>query len=468
MLFNSIEFLIFFPFVALLYFLSPHSKRWIVLLAASCYFYMAFVPVYILILSFTILIDYFVGRYLEVVEGKRRKQLLVASLFANLGVLFAFKYFEFFSENVNLALQFIGLTQWIPTFKILLPIGLSFHTFQSLSYIIEVYLGRQKAEKHLGYYALYVMFFPQLVAGPIERPQHLLHQLHEKHKPNLDRTIEGLKLIVWGFFKKIVVADRLALFVDEIYGAPQSFSGAPLIIATYFFAFQIYCDFSGYSDIAIGSARILGIDLMQNFRTPYFSKSIAEFWRRWHISLSTWFRDYLYIPLGGNRGSTFMWCRNLLIVFILSGIWHGANWTFAVWGLLHGMFLVCAVGSKRVLSRVRENLYVPSLPGFVKILITFHIVLLSWIFFRANSISDACYVLYHLFSPTIWGWHGVMGHYQMSTGFVLIALLVFLEWIYDRDFLNKVVRRFWFLRLDFAYYALLLVIILAGGVFDGS
>jgi len=295
MLFNSIHFLFFFVEVTSLYYLLPHRARWFLLLAASCYFYMAFVPVYILILGGTIIVDYFAGIWLENTKGKRRKWLLVMSLIANIGVLAVFKYYNFLNENLSAVLNSFGYENSIPDLSILLPIGLSFHTFQAMSYTIEVYRGNQKAERHFGIYALYVMFYPQLVAGPIERPQNLLHQFYEKHYFKIGQIIEGLKLMAWGFFMKLVVADRLAIYVDAVYDNPDKHSGSTLALATVFFAFQIYCDFAGYSNIAIGAARVMGFKLMTNFNRPYFSASISEFWKKWHISLSTWFKDYLYI-----------------------------------------------------------------------------------------------------------------------------------------------------------------------------
>ncbi|MEO7524276.1 MAG: MBOAT family O-acyltransferase, partial [Ferruginibacter sp.] len=289
MLFNSYEFLIFFPIVTILYFLIPHRFRWFVLLVASCIFYMFFIPVYILILFFTIIIDYAAGIMIER-SNNNKKHFLILSIIANVGVLAFFKYFNFLAVNVNS----VADENIIPVLNIILPIGLSFHTFQAMSYTIEVYRGNQKAEKHLGIYALYVMFYPQLVAGPIERPQNILPQFKIKHSFNIDLLYSGLRLMLWGLYKKVVVADRLSIYVDAIYNSPLEYSNfLNVLIAFFFFSIQIYCDFSGYSDIAIGAARVLGIDLMVNFNRPYESKNIREFWSRWHISLSTWFRDYV-------------------------------------------------------------------------------------------------------------------------------------------------------------------------------
>jgi len=346
MLFNSFEFLIFFIIVTSLYFSIPHKFRWALLLFASCVFYMFFIPAYILILIFTIVIDYFAGILIENAVGKKRKHFLWLSLAANIGVLAFFKYYNFFNENLTEILSVSGTKNPIPYLNIILPIGLSFHTFQAMSYTIEVYRNHQKAERHFGIYALYVLFYPQLVAGPIERPQNLLHQFREKHFFEYNRVVDGLKLMAWGLFKKVVIADRLAAMVDVVYDDPSHHFGLQVIIATVFFAFQIYCDFSGYSDMAIGAARIMGFKLMTNFNRPYFSKSISEFWKRWHISLSTWFRDYLYIQLGGNKVVRSRWYFNLFITFVISGLWHGANWTYIIWESLHGAYLIFALVTK--------------------------------------------------------------------------------------------------------------------------
>ena len=332
MLFNSMSFFVFFGLVTPTYFLLPHRFRWLLLLAASCVFYMAFVPVYLLILLFTIIVDYFAGLLIHGSTGKTRKLWLVASIVSNVGVLFFFKYFNFFNENLTHLAEFLNWQYSIRSLQILLPIGLSFHTFQAMSYTIEVYYGRQQPEKHFGIYALYVMFYPQLVAGPIERPQNLLPQFREVHSFDPYRVSLGLSRMIWGLFKKVVIADRLVYLVDVVYVHPGYYDGLSLFTATIFFAFQIYCDFSGYCDIALGAAQVMGFHLMENFEQPYFSRSISEFWRRWHISLSTWFKDYLYIPLGGNRLTLVRTWGNLAIVFLVSGLWHGANWTYIVWG----------------------------------------------------------------------------------------------------------------------------------------
>jgi D-alanyl-lipoteichoic acid acyltransferase DltB (MBOAT superfamily) len=399
MLFNSLEFAVFFPLVCCLYFAAPCRARLPLLLVASCAFYMAFIPAYILILFVTIGIDYFAGMRIENSQGQARRVWLIVSILSTCLVLFVFKYFDFFTSNFVGLANLAGWSLPKPVVHIILPIGLSFHTFQSLSYVIEVYYGRQKAERNFIPYATYVMFFPQLVAGPIERPQNLLHQFYERHDFDHDRITAGLKRMAWGFFKKLVVADRLALYVNDVYAAPQNFSGLQLTVATVFFAYQIYCDFSGYSDIAIGSAQILGFKLMENFKTPYYSRSISEFWHRWHISLSTWFRDYLYIPMGGSRAGLPRWVLAVLVTFTISGLWHGANWTYVVWGGLNGVYLLAGTTTKvwrdKIFAAIglhRETL----LRRGIMMASTFVLTTLGWIVFRAKNLGDAWYVVGHL------------------------------------------------------------------------
>jgi D-alanyl-lipoteichoic acid acyltransferase DltB (MBOAT superfamily) len=401
MLFNSLQFALFFPVVTLLYFALPHRWRGAMLLGASCVFYMAFVPAYIGILAATILVDYLAGIRIEATAGARRRLWLILSIVSTCTVLFVFKYFGFFNDTIALAAHVMGMSYAVPALQLLLPVGLSFHTFQSLSYVIEVYEGRQPAERDFGVYALYVMFYPQLVAGPIERPQNLLHQLRAEHRFDYERVAAGLQLMAWGLMKKIVVADRLAELANRVYDAPRGFTGLPLVTATIAFAFQIYCDFSGYSDIAIGSAQVMGFSLMKNFDRPYTARSIADFWRRWHISLSTWFRDYLYIPLGGNRVARPRWYANLVVTFLVSGLWHGARWTFVVWGALHGAYLIAGLVSAEARGRVRAALGLERHPALLRAwrtTATFALVGVAWVFFRAASLGDAWYVTTHLTS----------------------------------------------------------------------
>ena len=395
MFFNSLEFLIFFPIVVGFYFLVPHRYRWPWLLAASYYFYAAWNPKYLILILASTGIDYIAALKMEQAEAKPKRRLfLILSLCSNLGMLFAFKYFNFFNDSLRAAFEAFNVFYDVPAFDVLLPVGISFYTFQTLSYTIDVYRGARKAERHLGLFALYVAFFPQLVAGPIERSTRLLPQFYNTYRFDYDRVVDGLRLMLWGFFKKMVIADHIAKYVDAVYADPTGYTGVPVWLATYFFAFQIYCDFSGYSDIAIGGAKVMGYDLMDNFRRPYFSKSIGEFWRRWHISLSTWFRDYLYIPLGGNRVKRGRWFYNLFIVFLISGLWHGANWTFVVWGALHGLYLIFGI----VTGPTRERLWAKlgasaTVRKWVAVFFTFHLAVLAWVFFRANNITDAAMLL---------------------------------------------------------------------------
>ena len=390
MLFNSIEFLIFFPVVTILFYVTHHKYRWILLLLASCVFYMFFIPQYIFILFVTILIDYIAAVYIERNASERiKRKYLVISIISTCLVLFVFKYFDFFNQNMHLLSHKFGFYYPEKTIKFILPIGLSFHTFQSLSYVIEVFKGRQKAEKHFGIYALYVMFYPQLVTGPIERPQNLLVQLRQEKTFNYENVVNGLRLILFGLFVKMVIADNIAVYVDKIYASPQSYSSYSILIGLLFYSFQIYCDFLGYSTIAIGCAKAMGYNLMDNFRSPYLSKNIAEFWQRWHISLSSWFRDYVYFSLGGNRVKVHRWVVNILIVFILSGLWHGANWTFIIWGAAHAIVYLTEnlinryLKIKKVSSRI-----ISSIASYFLMVKTFVMVSLIWILFRASDLNN--------------------------------------------------------------------------------
>jgi alginate O-acetyltransferase complex protein AlgI len=402
MLYNSLQFLVFFIVVTTLYFQLPWRGRWALLLGASCFFYMAFVPKYLLILGFTIVIDYIAGIQIERAQGFRRRLWLISSLAANISILAVFKYFNFFVTNANAALAFAGMQSSLPFLTMLLPIGLSFHTFQAMSYTIEVYYGRQKAERHFGIYSLYVMFYPQLVAGPIERPQNVLPQFHEQHRWDWELAKSGLMQMAFGLFKKVVIADRLALAVDGAYNHVGAQNSTTLLVTTIFYAFQIYCDFSGYSDIGIGAARVMGYDLMKNFDQPYTARSIGEFWRRWHISLSTWFRDYLYIPLGGNRVKYSRRLFNVLLVFLVSGFWHGASWNFIIWGGLHGFYQIIAQLWNRAFP-LREAVERTWYKHVWDVLITFALVDFAWIFFRAKGGHDALLVIKKLLLQRSYG-----------------------------------------------------------------
>lgn len=412
MLFNSIEFLLFFPTVTVLYFLLPFRFRWVWVLAASYFFYGYWNPKYLVLIIISTLLDYFCGIMIGRTEDKaKRRPYLYLSLLGNLGLLFAFKYLGFFTHSVQAGFSLFGLQTLLPVMDILLPVGISFYTFQTMSYTIDVYNGVIKPEKHFGVFALFVTYFPQLVAGPIERAGNLLDQLNTKHEFDYFRTLTGLKRMVWGMFKKVVIADNLAVLVNNVYNHPTEFEGVSLLIATILFAFQIFCDFSGYSDIAIGAAQIMGVRLMENFNRPYFSKSISEFWKRWHISLSTWFRDYVYIPLGGNRTVKWRWYYNLFITFLVSGLWHGADWTFIMWGALHGAYLIFAVVLQPYRAALAGRLgfmRFPDLNKFFQVITTFALVCFAWIFFRANTITDAFYIIEHM-ATGIGNWKEMFG-----------------------------------------------------------
>ena len=399
MLFNSIPYILFLPLVLLIFYLIPNRFRYIWLLVCSYFFYMCWNARYLILILISTLITWYCGLSIEKAENSgdddakrilRKKSYVVFGLVLNLGILFFFKYFHFAFDNLAALLGLLHISLPRPAFDVLLPVGISFYTFQALGYMIDVYRGDTKAEHNVLRYALFVSFFPQLVAGPIERSGNLLGQLAEPKKLKFDNLLEGLYLFLWGYFLKIVLADRIALFVDTVYGPNyMDFGGITVILATVLFAVQIYCDFAGYSVIAMGSAKMLGVDLMENFDTPYFSRTVAEFWRRWHISLSSWFRDYLYIPLGGNRRGKLRKALNVMITFTVSGLWHGASWGFVVWGFLNGLFQL--IGG--VLRPLREKLsralcLDPDSFGYrlVQTLITFVLVDLTWVFFRAPSV----------------------------------------------------------------------------------
>lgn len=429
MIFTSLQFLLFFPAVCVLYFLLKGRRASAMLLAASYVFYMAWEPSYSLLLIFKTLLSYFTALRMDAAEDQRsRKRWLMVSLVGYLGLLFFFKYFNLFSWSSEVVLGWLGFDLKLPRSGFLLPVGISFFTFQALSYSIDVYRRVRPAESDLLIHSLYVSFFPQLVAGPIERSTTLLPQLQHTFPFDYRRVVSGLQLMAWGFFKKLVIADRLADYVDQVYSDPTAFDGMHLTVATVFFAYQIYCDFSGYSDIAIGASKVLGYDLMENFRQPYFSASVQGFWRRWHISLSTWFRDYLYIPLGGNRVPLLRRHANLFIVFLLSGLWHGASWTFVVWGALHGFYMVFGdvtrqwrLGLARSLGLTR----VPALRRALQVATTFILVDIAWIFFRADSMGDAFHVLTHLHV----GWATAgdlylgLGAYEFWLGVTAVAIM---------------------------------------------
>lgn len=410
MLFNSLSFLIFFPIVVLAYYVIPGRFRYLWLLAASYYFYMSWNPKYAVLIGISTVVTFLSGIFLERAKTEREKKLLVAvSFLINIGILVGFKYFDFLLGNVNLVLGRFGMEMVEKPFDVILPVGISFYTFQALSYTVDVYRGTIRAEKNLFRYALFVSFFPQLVAGPIERSGNLLSQIQTvplKQRFDYEKAACGLTLMLWGFFQKMVIADRIAVVVDRIFGEYYLYQSTALLAGAVGFAIQIYCDFASYSTIAIGAAQVMGFSLMENFNTPYFAVSIQDFWRRWHISLSTWFRDYLYIPLGGSRCSKWRHYANVMLTFMVSGLWHGASWNFAAWGAIHGFYQVIGAELAPFKKWWNERFRVKTESfsyHFGQILVTFVLTDLAWVFFRADSIRAAVkYLLRILTRPDWW------------------------------------------------------------------
>jgi alginate O-acetyltransferase complex protein AlgI len=389
MLFNSMAFAIFLPVVFLLYWICPSKYRYVFLLAVSYYFYMSLDVRYVFLLLFTTVISYLLARSFNISKSLRAKRIeLVLGILSLAGVLFLYKYLGFFFEIINTVAQSFAIPIQTPTINLMLPVGISFYTFQTLGYLIDVYKGKYPAEKHFGYYSLFVSFFPQLLSGPIGRGDKLLPQFKEVRLFDSSKAAYGLKLMSVGYFKKLVVANLLVSSVDSVFDNVNSYIGLVYIIVTIMFAIQIYCDFSGYTDIAVGTAMLFGIELTQNFKSPYFSHSIKEFWSRWHISLSTWFRDYLYIPMGGSRVGRFRHALNLMITFLVSGLWHGAGLTFLVWGGLHGLYQIIQnllfPGKKRGHTASRKGFF-----GFLSLALTFFLICFAWVFFRAGNLADA-------------------------------------------------------------------------------
>jgi D-alanyl-lipoteichoic acid acyltransferase DltB (MBOAT superfamily) len=435
MLFNSLEFALFLPLVFLLHWFVAGKRVWsqnLLILAASYVFYGWWDWRFLSLIVLSSTVDYLVGLGFLKFEGARaRRALLLTSIAINLGILGTFKYFNFFVENFIAAFASVGIDLHPVTLNVLLPVGISFYTFQTLSYSIDCYRRKMTPTRNLLAFFTFVAFFPQLVAGPIERATRLLPQFFEKRRFDRHQAVDGLRQMLWGLFKKIVIADSCAVYVDQIFGNHYGWSGEMLLLGAVLFAFQIYCDFSGYSDIAIGCARLFGIRLMRNFAYPYFSRDIAEFWRRWHISLSTWFRDYVYIPLGGSRGGRARTVRNIFVIFLVSGLWHGANWTFLAWGALNAAFILPLVlrrRNRRHLDSPAEGRVLPGLRETGQILATFGLTVLAWIFFRAESVSQAASYLRNLFrgfgEPSLFSPADGLGR---TLGF--IALLVTVEWI---------------------------------------
>jgi alginate O-acetyltransferase complex protein AlgI len=407
MLFNSVNFAIFLPIVFCIYWLADKNFRLqnLILLTASLFFYACWDWRFLFLLMFTIFLDYTTGLKISQSSGIRTRQTwLWVSIVVNVGFLGVFKYYDFFASSFASAFSRLGLSIHPATLKLILPIGISFYTFHGLSYVIDIYNRKIEPEKNLVTYSLFVSFFPLLVAGPIERATHLLPQLKKPRQFDYGKSVDGLKQILWGLFKKMVIADQCAVYADMIFNNSDVYSGSTLFMAAIFFAFQIYGDFSGYSDIALGTARLFGVDLLKNFAYPYFSRDIAEFWRRWHISLSSWFKDYLYIPLGGSRGTTWKKIRNTFVVFLVSGLWHGANWTFIIWGLLNALYIIPSIigrTNRNNLDIVASERMLPTWSEFLAMIATFASTCFAWIFFRSESVEHAFSIVSKVFSGSL-------------------------------------------------------------------
>lgn len=417
MTFQSFKFLVFFPIVVVVYFAIPFRYRRIFLLIVSYYFYMCFKPEYVVILFVSTLLDYYLGLQIsKCQEQRKRKKLLVLGTIHNIGLLACLKYLDFFNESLQFILNQVNIFYESAAIEILLPVGISYYILKKSSYLIDVYREPRDVEKKLITFALYVSFFPEIMAGPIDRAKKLIPQFYKKNEFDYKRVTDGLKLMAWGFFKKLVIADRLALYVNEVYNNPTQFEGLSLVMATVYFSFQVYCDFSGYSDIAIGIGKVMGFDLMENFNRPYFSKSIGEFWKRWHISLSTWLMDYLFLPIAystsrkiksprlmGVKAESWSYIIGSIITMFICGLWHGSQWTYIIWGAFHGFYLAFSFITRKIRGKIRKKLQIKKNSFILKlfrITVTFSFVTFAWIFFRADSISDAVYIITHLFS----GW----------------------------------------------------------------
>lgn len=432
MLFNSLDFAVFLPIVFILYWLlnSRLNAQNALIVISSYIFYGWWDWRFLLLILFSTIVDYTVGICLTKTDIlKNRKRLLICSLVTNLGLLGLFKYYNFFLDNFSQAFSFFGYELQISTLNIVLPVGISFYTFQTLSYTIDVYRNKIEPTTDFVSFAAFVSFFPQLVAGPIERATNLLPQFYKPRYFQYRNAVDGLRQILWGLFKKMVIADNCAIYANMIFNNSEDYSGSTLALGAVFFAFQIYGDFSGYSDIAIGTSRLFGFDLKQNFAFPYFSRDIAEFWRRWHISLSTWFRDYLYIPLGGSRTNTI---RNVFIIFLVSGFWHGANWTFIIWGLLNALYFLPLLLSKK--NRIHTNViaehsYLPSIKELLQVMITFSITTIAWVFFRAESVAHALQFLRAMFSIDLYSLPVYSIRKLIYPTSILIVFFVIIEWL---------------------------------------
>jgi len=436
MLFNSLDFAVFLPIVFGLYwFVTNRNLKFqnVLILVASYYFYGCWDWRFLGLIMASTVVDFFVGHRLQQSKkSSHRKGLLYFSLIFNLGLLATFKYYNFFVDSFADVLSFLGSKPNLSSLEIILPVGISFYTFQTLSYTIDVYRQKIKPTKDFIQFAAYVSFFPQLVAGPIERASNLLPQFGQERVFSEPRARDGMRQILWGLFKKMVIADNCAIYANMIFENPSAYSGSELILGAIFFAFQIYGDFSGYSDIAIGTSRLFGFNLMQNFAFPYFSRDIAEFWRRWHISLSTWFRDYLYIPLGGSREGKWKSIRNVFIIFLVSGFWHGPNWTFIIWGLIHALLflpLLLFNRNRANMEIVAHNRMFPSIIDILRILTTFLIVTMAWVFFRAETIGEAFVYLTGIFDKSVLTLPSFEDGYKMIYLWLIFGVFMLIEWL---------------------------------------
>jgi alginate O-acetyltransferase complex protein AlgI len=436
MLFNSLSFAIFLPLIFTLYwFVAKRSLKLqnVLLLIASYFFYACWDWRFLFLLVFSTLLDYYSGIKMSDAKSQDNKKFWFwLSISINLGFLGVFKYYNFFAESFADAISNFGFSANLWALKVILPVGISFYTFHGLSYVIDVYKDRIKAEKNFIDYSLFVSFFPLLVAGPIERATHLLPQIKKERNFDYSRAVDGLKQILWGLFKKVVIADQCAEYANSIFNNSAEYSGSTLLVGVLFFTFQIYGDFSGYSDIAIGTARLFGIDLLRNFAFPYFSRDIAEFWRRWHMSLSSWFRDYLYIPLGGSKGGTWVKIRNTFVIFLVSGFWHGANWTFIIWGLLNALYIMPSIifkTNRNNLDIVAQGKYFPTIKELLSMLITFSLTAFAWIFFRAENLSHAWSIITKIFSKSLFKHIEYQNDDFTKPIILLLFIFILIEWL---------------------------------------
>lgn len=467
MLFNSIDFAIFLPIVFILYWFGTNKNLKLqnfLIVAASYLFYGWWDWRFLSLILFSTLVDYLIGiKLLKQENQTKRKILLWTSILVNLGFLGFFKYYNFFLDNFITAFSFFGTEIQANTLNIILPVGISFYTFQTLSYSIDVYKRKLEPTKDFIAFSAFVSFFPQLVAGPIERATHLLPQFYKKRTFDYSKAVDGMRQILWGLFKKIVIADNCAEFANQIFNNSADMNGSTLVLGALFFTFQIYGDFSGYSDIAIGTSRLFGFDLMRNFNFPYFSRDIAEFWRRWHISLSTWFRDYLYIPLGGSRGGTWMKVRNTFIIFIVSGFWHGANWTFIVWGALNAIYflpLLLTNNNRNNLETVAQGKLLPSIKELSFMLLTFGLTVFAWIFFRAENIGHAISYISEILSPSIFTIPKFAGMYDALITIILVAIFVLVEWKgREGQYAIAQIGKNWYRPIRWSFYSIIIFLI---------